>query len=225
MADDSTATPTDQPSDGRAGHRRGPRSRPETFRPKSRRHCGRRTRRPRRFDSGSRSSRTGTSRRPRSRRNGSRLWRPKDFARAEALRLRVASKFGIGDEDADLFLTGSDEETLTKQAERLAAREPTARSPATTCPARATTHICSRRQATSAVRSALFQRRITPKGECGCGRSRNVQHHPAEEHRGRPVGEGADRLRRRRPLRAPSRMQFGDTTHDVQHPAARRVRR
>lgn len=44
-------------------------------------------------------------------------------ARSEALRLRVAAKFGIGDEDADLFLTASDEETLTKQAERLSARE------------------------------------------------------------------------------------------------------
>lgn len=44
-------------------------------------------------------------------------------ARSEALRLRVAAKFGIGDEDADLFLTGADEETLTKQAERLTARE------------------------------------------------------------------------------------------------------
>lgn len=43
-------------------------------------------------------------------------------ARAEALRFKVASKHGISDEDADLFLTGSDEETLTKQAERLAAR-------------------------------------------------------------------------------------------------------
>ena len=44
-------------------------------------------------------------------------------ARSEALRLRVAAKFGIGDEDADLFLTGTDEETLTKQAQRLAGRE------------------------------------------------------------------------------------------------------
>lgn len=44
-------------------------------------------------------------------------------ARAEALRLRVAAKYGIGDEDADLFLTGSDEQTLTRQAERLSARE------------------------------------------------------------------------------------------------------
>ena len=43
-------------------------------------------------------------------------------ARSEALRLRVAAKFGIGDEDADLFLTATDEETLTKQAERLAER-------------------------------------------------------------------------------------------------------
>lgn len=43
-------------------------------------------------------------------------------ARSDALRFKVASKFGIGDEDADLFLTGSDEETLTKQAERLAGR-------------------------------------------------------------------------------------------------------
>lgn len=44
-------------------------------------------------------------------------------ARSEALRLRVAAKFGIGDEDADLFLTGGDEETLTRQATRLSARE------------------------------------------------------------------------------------------------------
>ncbi len=46
----------------------------------------------------------------------------RDEARREALRFKVASKYGIGDEDADLFLTGSDEETLTKQAERLSAR-------------------------------------------------------------------------------------------------------
>lgn len=44
-------------------------------------------------------------------------------ARREALRLRIASRFQIGDEDADLFLTGDDEATLTKQAERLSARE------------------------------------------------------------------------------------------------------
>lgn len=47
----------------------------------------------------------------------------RDRAVADALRFKVASKYGIGDEDADLFLTGSDEETLTKQAERLSKRE------------------------------------------------------------------------------------------------------
>lgn len=40
-------------------------------------------------------------------------------ARAEALRLRIAAKHGISDEHADLYLTGTDEETLTKQAEGL----------------------------------------------------------------------------------------------------------
>lgn len=44
-------------------------------------------------------------------------------ARAEALRWRIAAKHGISDEDAELFLTGSDEDTLLRQAERLAARE------------------------------------------------------------------------------------------------------
>jgi hypothetical protein len=39
-----------------------------------------------------------------------------------ALRARVQAKHGIDDEDADLFLTGSDEATLTRQAERLAGR-------------------------------------------------------------------------------------------------------
>jgi hypothetical protein len=48
--------------------------------------------------------------------------RDRDVAKAEALRLRIATKHGISDEDADLFLTGTDEATLTKQAERLAQR-------------------------------------------------------------------------------------------------------
>lgn len=46
-----------------------------------------------------------------------------EAARAELLRYRVAAAHGITDaDDIDLFLTGKDEETLTKQAERLAAR-------------------------------------------------------------------------------------------------------
>ena len=47
----------------------------------------------------------------------------RDDARAESLRLRVAVQHGISIEDADLFLTGTDEQTLTAQAERLTARE------------------------------------------------------------------------------------------------------
>lgn len=47
----------------------------------------------------------------------------RDAARAEALRYKVASKHGISDEDAELFLTGTDEETLTRQAERLTQRD------------------------------------------------------------------------------------------------------
>lgn len=39
-------------------------------------------------------------------------------AESEALRWRIAAKFGITDDDAELFLTGSDEETLSRQAER-----------------------------------------------------------------------------------------------------------
>lgn len=43
-------------------------------------------------------------------------------ARTEALRFRIAASHGIGDEDASLFLTGADEETLTRQAQRLSER-------------------------------------------------------------------------------------------------------
>lgn len=43
-------------------------------------------------------------------------------AEAAALRWKVAAKHGISDEDAELFLTGTDEETLTKQAQRLTDR-------------------------------------------------------------------------------------------------------
>lgn len=43
-------------------------------------------------------------------------------ARAEAMRLRVAVRHGISDEDAELFLTGHDEETLIRQAEALQAK-------------------------------------------------------------------------------------------------------
>jgi hypothetical protein len=49
--------------------------------------------------------------------------RERDEARAEALRLRIAAQHAISDtEDIALFLTGTDEETLTKQAQRLSQR-------------------------------------------------------------------------------------------------------
>lgn len=41
----------------------------------------------------------------------------------EALKRRVQAAHQISDEDADLFLTGTDEESLTAQAKRLADRE------------------------------------------------------------------------------------------------------
>ena len=44
-------------------------------------------------------------------------------AEARALRANIASEHGISAEDRDLFLTGTDEETLTAQAKRLADRE------------------------------------------------------------------------------------------------------
>lgn len=44
-------------------------------------------------------------------------------AEARALRSDIAAKHGISAEDRDLFLTGTDEDTLAAQAKRLAARE------------------------------------------------------------------------------------------------------
>lgn len=46
----------------------------------------------------------------------------RDNFRAEALRLRIAVTHGLSLDDADLFLTGTDEETLTAQAKRLSDR-------------------------------------------------------------------------------------------------------
>lgn len=44
-------------------------------------------------------------------------------AEARALRNDIATRHGISAEDRDLFLTGTDEDTLTAQAKRLAARD------------------------------------------------------------------------------------------------------
>ena len=50
-------------------------------------------------------------------------------ATADALRFRVASQHGISEEDAELFLTGTDLDTLAKQATRLKERTPTGPKP------------------------------------------------------------------------------------------------
>lgn len=42
-----------------------------------------------------------------------------EATRLEALRSKIQARYGINDEDATLFLTGSDEETLDKQGKRL----------------------------------------------------------------------------------------------------------
>lgn len=47
----------------------------------------------------------------------------------EALRLRIAIKNGISDEDAETFLTGATEEQMTRQAERLVAMQGSAAPP------------------------------------------------------------------------------------------------
>jgi hypothetical protein len=44
-------------------------------------------------------------------------------ATREAMKRSVQARHGIADEDADLFLTGEDEDTLTLQAKRLADRD------------------------------------------------------------------------------------------------------
>ena len=46
-----------------------------------------------------------------------------EAATREAMRRRVQAAHGISDEDADLFLTGTDEESLKAQAKRLADRD------------------------------------------------------------------------------------------------------
>jgi hypothetical protein len=43
--------------------------------------------------------------------------------RSQALRARIQAKFSVSDEDAQLLLTGTDEETLTAQAQRIAQRD------------------------------------------------------------------------------------------------------
>lgn len=63
----------------------------------------------------------------------------RDTAIAESLRLRVAAKHGISEDDADLFLTGTDEETLTRQAKRLSEHSETVKKKGNHVPGEGTT--------------------------------------------------------------------------------------
>lgn len=51
------------------------------------------------------------------------LTRTQSETQAQAMRYRIAAQTGISNEDADLFLTGTDEETISAQAKRLVARD------------------------------------------------------------------------------------------------------
>lgn len=55
-------------------------------------------------------------------------------ANTEALQRRIQAKYGISDEDADLFLTASDEETLETAAKRLAERDADSKKSGNTSP-------------------------------------------------------------------------------------------
>lgn len=50
-------------------------------------------------------------------------------ALTQAMRYKIAAKHGIDDTDAELFLTGSDESTMAKQAQRLLERTPSTPRP------------------------------------------------------------------------------------------------
>ena len=52
-----------------------------------------------------------------------------ETARTEALRYRIAAEHGIDATDAELFLTGGDNETMSRQALRLLERTPTTPRP------------------------------------------------------------------------------------------------
>lgn len=79
-------------------------------------------------------------------------------AKADALRWRVAAKHGISDEDAELFLTGSDEATLTKQAERLTERVASRKKQGNVAPREGATQLKPAEDEVRALARGLFRR-------------------------------------------------------------------
>lgn len=55
--------------------------------------------------------------------------REREAEKVASLRWRIAAKHGISDEDAEMFLTASDEDSLTRQAQRLSDRVKAQRHP------------------------------------------------------------------------------------------------
>lgn len=78
-------------------------------------------------------------------------------AEADALRWKVAASHGISDEDAELFLTGTDEETLTRQAKRLGERDSTRRKGGNVVPSEGSTPTPKADEKTEFLRSLTGQ--------------------------------------------------------------------
>ncbi|MDN4162947.1 hypothetical protein [Nocardioides abyssi] len=76
--------------------------------------------------------------------------------KADSLRWQVAAKYGISEEDVALFLTATDEETLTKQAERLSQTSAKTPKPDTAQGTRASTGPLSTKQQGAAALEGLF---------------------------------------------------------------------
>jgi len=82
-------------------------------------------------------------------------------ARADALRWRIAAKHGLTDEDAEMFLNGTDEATLTKQAERLTERAAQNKSTGNVVPSEGSTLPAASTNGDPATEFANFMSRPT----------------------------------------------------------------
>lgn len=81
-----------------------------------------------------------------------------ESSQREAMKRRVQAAYGISDEDADLFLTATDEDTLTAQAKRLAARESERKQKNNIAPREGTTPRTDTDDETRAFARNLFAR-------------------------------------------------------------------
>jgi hypothetical protein len=155
--------------------------------------------------------------------------------RADSLKSKVAARFGISTEpgskgepsDADLFLTGTDEDALVAQAQRLAGREADRKKSGNVAPKEGDDEDHRlRRQRDARVRvRAVRGSRLTAK-ENTMASSRHLGNHSPEEHRRWHVQEGPAGFRNRGPVADAEPQQFGEVTlHDPDRPAACGARR